>query len=66
MPHQHLCRQCGTVIEEGEFDCENDTDHDAGLCREDLAIRRLAGKRVQEAWDRNEEADPDDLRLSQI
>lgn len=30
--HKHVCLSCDAVINEGEFDCERDTDHDYALC----------------------------------
>lgn len=30
--HKHFCLRCETVVEEGEFDCEIDADHDYCLC----------------------------------
>lgn len=32
MAHKHNCLSCSTVIEEGNFDCEGDTDHDYACC----------------------------------
>lgn len=32
MAHKHTCLLCGQVIEEGDFDCEEDTDHDWAQC----------------------------------
>lgn len=44
MAHKHTCLNCDVVIEEGNFDCELDRDHDYRVCddcenraREDLA-----------------------------
>lgn len=36
--HAHTCLTCGTVIETGNFDCENDRDHDFRNC-DDCAAR---------------------------
>ena len=30
--HKHLCLLCDALIEEGDFDCETDADHDERLC----------------------------------
>ena len=30
--HKHTCLNCGCVLEEGDFDCEFDSDHDWALC----------------------------------
>jgi len=32
--HKHTCLNCSKVIEEGDFDCELDADHDYSLCDE--------------------------------
>ena len=32
--HKHFCLVCDRIIEEGNFDCENDSDHDFELCDE--------------------------------
>lgn len=32
MSHKHTCLNCGIIIEEGDFDCEFDADHDYALC----------------------------------
>ena len=34
MAHKHICLSCDRVIEEGNFDCELDRDHDFCLCDE--------------------------------
>lgn len=34
MAHKHLCLACDKVIDEGDFDCELDADHDYELCSE--------------------------------
>jgi hypothetical protein len=30
--HKHFCLVCGSVVAEGEFDCEFDYDHDFAVC----------------------------------
>ena len=30
--HKHLCLDCDAIIDEGDFDCESDADHDFALC----------------------------------
>jgi hypothetical protein len=30
--HKHFCLKCSTVVAEGDFDCERDTDHDTTIC----------------------------------
>ncbi len=30
--HRHTCSFCGKVVAEGDFDCEEDRDHDYELC----------------------------------
>src|SRR5687767_5452448 len=30
--HRHTCMYCPTVVAEGEFDCDEDRDHDFGAC----------------------------------
>ncbi len=34
MTHKHLCIECETVLDEGDFDCEIDADHDFAMCDE--------------------------------
>ena len=34
MAHKHLCLNCSAVIAEGDFDCDEDRDHDLALCDE--------------------------------
>jgi len=39
MAHKHTCLNCDAVIEEGNFDCELDRDHDWSLCDKCAAVR---------------------------
>jgi DNA-directed RNA polymerase subunit RPC12/RpoP len=32
MAHKHTCIDCGRTIEEGDFDCDEDRDHDYRRC----------------------------------
>lgn len=36
--HRHLCRSCARTIEEGDFDCERNADHDWALCDDCAAL----------------------------
>ena len=58
MSHKHLCLLCGDVIEEGDFDCEVDADHDFAVCIKHLDVDVTLKCGCEEIWH-----DPADLQI---